>query len=123
MRDIYLGDWSKEWLKSDIGRETMMRDFNISEETLAGVDIVLASYTFQVYDGEALVIFERDGEMYLVEGAHCSCFDLEGQWDEELINVEFLEHKLNNGRFDSNLEGDEEVKRVIAKYIKEKRGH
>ena len=32
---------------------------------------------------DALVFFERGGMLFEVHASHCSCYDLEGQWEPE----------------------------------------
>jgi hypothetical protein len=44
-------------------------------------EVIFASYGSQCYDGDAIVIFERQGKYYTSEGGHCSCSGLEGQWE------------------------------------------
>lgn len=46
-------------------------------------EIIFAAYDIGDYQGHALVIFERDGKLYEVNGSHCSCMGLEGQWQPE----------------------------------------
>jgi len=46
-------------------------------------EILFASYGGGSYDGDAVVIYERDGTLYEVHGSHCSCYGLEGQWEPE----------------------------------------
>lgn len=48
---IYLNDWK------NTGIDGMKRDFNIDESYLEGVEILLASYTYQNYEGNAFVFF------------------------------------------------------------------
>lgn len=45
-------------------------------------DILFAAYgTEESYSGSAIVVFSnRDGQLFIVEGGHCSCNGLEGQW-------------------------------------------
>ena len=62
-----------------------------------GVKILLASYGTGGYEGSAFVLFRRDGQLYEVNGSHCSCYGLENQWDPELTTVEALRHRLTNG--------------------------
>lgn len=62
------------------------------------VNILFASYCYENYSGDAFVLFERDGELYEVNGSHCSCHGLDGQWDEEETNLVTIKHRLNNGR-------------------------
>ncbi len=63
------------------------------------INVLLAIYTYQDYDGSAFVLFERGGKLYEVNGGHCSCYGLEGQWEPEETSVEALRHRLNNGYF------------------------
>lgn len=62
-----------------------------------GVEILLASYSTEGYDGSAFVLFRRDGQLYEVNGSHCSCYGLEGQWEPEPTTVEALRHRMTEG--------------------------
>lgn len=47
-------------------------------------DILFASYDGGTWDGDALVVFrDTDGSLSESNGAHCSCYGLEGQWSPE----------------------------------------
>jgi hypothetical protein len=60
-------------------------------------EVLFASYGGAAYEGDALVIFERDGKLYEVNGYHCSCYGLEGQWSPEETTWEALaERRLRN---------------------------
>jgi hypothetical protein len=59
---MFLNDWENI--------DEMKNDFEISDVELAGVRILLASYTCENYDGSAFVLFERDGKLYEVNGNH-----------------------------------------------------
>lgn len=37
-------------------------------------------------DSSAFIVFERNGEIWEVNGSHCSCYGFEGQWEPELVN-------------------------------------
>lgn len=43
-------------------------------------ELLFASYGGGAYEGDAIVIFEKEGDLYEVSGSHCSCNGLEGQW-------------------------------------------
>ena len=62
-----------------------------------GVDILLASYGTPAYEGYAFVLFRRDGKLFEVNGSHCSCYGLEGQWNPEKTSVEALRFRVKNG--------------------------
>ncbi len=43
--------------------------------------VLYAYYQFEDYSGDAEVLYKRGRRYYLVEGGHCSCHGLEGQWE------------------------------------------
>lgn len=55
--------------------------FQVSEAQVDG--IIAALYGCESYEGSAFILLVREGKLYEVHGSHCSCFGLEGQWDEE----------------------------------------
>ena len=75
-------------------KHDLMHNFEISEKELEGCRILFAAYENESYEGYALVIFSKDGKLYEVNGSHCSCNGLEGQWEPEETNFEAL--KLRN---------------------------
>lgn len=62
-----------------------------------GVEIILAAYGDDNYSGDAFVLFRKDGKLYEVNGSHCSCNGLEGQWEPEETTAEALRHRLDRG--------------------------
>lgn len=79
------------------------------------VEVMLASYTYRDYSGNAFVLFRNtsDGQLYEVNGSHCSCYGLEGQWDPEPTSVAELRHRLNKGYLGQN-EFADELAEVLA---------
>lgn len=100
MNIVYLQDWSES------KRDGMMDDFGITEEQLQGVEILLASYSYEDYSGSAFVLFRKDGKLFEVNGSHCSCYGLserdymgnstESQWDPEETSKEALLKRLDS---------------------------
>lgn len=46
--------------------------------------ILHAVYNTEPYEGSAFVLFKgKGGKLYEVNGGHCSCYGLEGQWKPE----------------------------------------
>jgi hypothetical protein len=43
-------------------------------------EVLFAGYVYESYEGSSLVIWTRDGEVYMDEGGHCSCNGLEGSF-------------------------------------------
>lgn len=74
----------------------------LSKDQWQGVEVLLASYTYQNYEGDAFVLFRKNGQLFEVNGGHCSCHGLEGQWKPEETSVEALEHRLHNGSLGSS---------------------
>jgi hypothetical protein len=62
------------------------------------INILFASYGTDNYSGDAFVLFERDGKLFEVNGSHCSCYGLEGQFDAEETTIEALRHRLIEGK-------------------------
>lgn len=60
-------------------------------------EVLLASYSNEDYSGDAFVLFRKGDKLYEVNGGHCSCYGLEGQWEPEETNVEALRHRLEEG--------------------------
>jgi len=97
---MFLNDWK------DSGLEGMKGDFGIDDTALDGVTVLLASYTYEDYSGDAFVLFARGGKLYEVNGSHCSCYglressysgDTTTQWQPEETTVEALRHRLEKG--------------------------
>jgi hypothetical protein len=65
-------------------------NFEISDKELKGCEIIFADYDTPPYEGSAHVIFRKGGKLYEVNGSHCSCYGLEGQWVPEETLVEAL---------------------------------
>lgn len=84
----------KNWHKYKADMEKELEEFK-------DVNIILASYGNDYYEGEAFVLFEREGRLFEVNASHCSCYGLEGQWNEEVEEVvlEELKNRLKNGTF------------------------
>ena len=61
------------------------------------IKVLLASYAYECYEGDAFVLFRKDDKLYEVNGGHCSCYGLEGQWSPEETTIDTLEHRLKEG--------------------------
>ena len=106
---MYLHDWE------DTGKDGMLKDFGITEKELDGAEVLLATYTYQDYSGDAFVVFKRDGKLYEVVGSHCSCYGLseqdycddasETQWQPEETSIDALKQRLNKGRLGQDYYG------------------
>lgn len=90
---VFLNDWSSEdqVYKNFAGYDN---EYKIDKE---GKKILFASYGYENYSGDAFVLFEENGELYEVNGGHCSCYGLEGQWTPSLASLEELKYRLTEG--------------------------
>lgn len=59
--------------------------FDVDNETaieISKLNIIVAIYDKDSYEGQAFVLFEKDGKLYEVNEYHCSCNGLEN-WEPE----------------------------------------
>lgn len=68
----------------------VISQFSAPSDALANANVLLAWYEYESYSGSAMVIFEKDGKLWEVNGGHCSCNGLEGQWEPEETTWEAL---------------------------------
>ena len=52
-------------------------------ETLKASEVAYAGYDCDNYSGVAVVLYRHNGTWWEVNGDHCSCHGLEGQWTPE----------------------------------------
>jgi hypothetical protein len=71
-------------------------------------NILFASYGQDNYQGDAWVLFEENGKLFEVNGGHCSCYGLEGQWEAEEVVLAELENRLTKGTFGKDFYSDNE---------------
>lgn len=91
---LFLGDFAN--------KEDVKSEFAVKDDSLNNAFILLAWYGHGDYDGSAFVLFEKGGQLYEVNGGHCSCNGLEDQWDPEETSAEALMHRINEGHLGSN---------------------
>lgn len=89
MMSVYLGEFN-DW--ADV-----VREFDLPPETPEPGD-VFALYDTMSYEGDALVIIRRPGELFdVVEANHCSCDGLEYQFNPtEGMPLEAVRAMLNS---------------------------
>lgn len=123
MTEVFLHNWdSKEDMIASF--ENVYRIEELTPEQIAKyahVDVLLASYGTDNYNGDAFVLFRNtnDGKLYENHGSHCSCYGLEDQWGEELVDLDALKHRVTEGSLGSDDYSDNVFKDEILKVIKE----
>lgn len=116
---IYKGIFEK---KEDIIQEFSDYDYSKDDDAQVSIDlddcnILFAWYGHGSYDGSAFVLFNRGTQLYEVNGGHCSCYGLEGQWDPEETSVEALEHRIREGGLGQDTYTDDGVFEVELLYV------
>lgn len=86
-------------------------------EKWKNVNILFASYGCANYSGDAWVLFEQEGRLYEVNGGHCSCYGLEGQWSPEEVDLKELENRLVNGTFGEDDWSDNNFKQALCEFL------
>ena len=76
-------------------KEDVKNQFEVSFPD--SVNILFAYYSYEDYSGDAFVLFEQDGLLYEVNGSHCSCYGLEGQWEPEEVCLEEMNNRFTKG--------------------------
>lgn len=104
MKAIYLERWSD---KQDVAN-----DFSV--ELGKDIHILVACYTYEDYSGNAFVLFEKDNKLFEVNGSHCSCNGLEGQWEPEEVSHAELKHRVKEGNLGRWFAGSEDEILVAA---------
>lgn len=92
----YVGSWDNF--------DEMISDWEIPADKIVPIsdaDVIVAAYGGGAYEGAAFVLFKHDGKLYEVNGSHCSCFGLEGQWNPEETFYETLAKRDPEYTFDT----------------------
>ena len=87
-----------------------------SAEDLKDAEILVAWYGYGSYCGSSFVLYRKDSKLYEVNGSHCSCYGLEGQWEPEETSWAALAMREF---YQSEGEGSGEMKELVQKLIKE----
>lgn len=74
---------AREYEEGNVSRWDTSTPFVPAEGFPTDEQILYASYEAEGYEGYSYALFERDGKLYEVNGSHCSCHGLEGQWSPE----------------------------------------
>jgi hypothetical protein len=82
--------------------------------TLSNENILFAGYGYECYEGNAYVLFEQDGKLYEVEGGHCSCYGLEGQWDPVEATKETIQQRITADNYNMRPWMDD-IKQIVEK--------
>lgn len=68
-------------------------EFDVGEDQekyIDSLDIICAAYNCETYEGDAFVLFRKDGKLYEVNDSHCSCYGLQDFEPEETTKEALL---------------------------------
>ena len=123
----YFGNWEdydemvNDWFKDEFDYETKTYKRKIIEDMAKDEEILFAVYGTYSYEGEAQVLFKRDGKLFEVTGSHCSCNGLETCWEPAEVTWKALamrnydKHKINTSWGDKY---DAEALKFLCNLIK-----
>ena len=75
------------------------KEFEIDDSDLEDVEIIYAQYETGCYEGSCVVLFKKEGKLFLIEASHCSCYGLEDQWDAVEITEKSLKKEIDARKF------------------------
>lgn len=99
-------------------RDDIIKEYEAPKDALRGAKIYLAWYGYGSYCGDSLVVYEKDGKLFEVNGNHCSCYGLEGQWKPEETSWEALAKRSFYDDYDGYTEADRVMKRLVKAHTK-----
>lgn len=93
--------------------EDVIASYEAPKDALDGATVYLAWYGYGSYCGSSLVVFEKDGQLFEVNGSQCSCMGLEGQWKPEKTTWAALAMR----NFDDGCDGAGEANKILAELV------
>ena len=85
--------------------EDVKKEFESECDDILEEEVLFASYGTQGYEGDAIVLIQRNGKLYTSEGSHCSCRGLEEQWELEDLVVGTANRHFRNRRNSMTIKG------------------
>lgn len=74
-------------------------------EPITDFRVLFGSYTYEDYAGNAFLLLAINGQLHENNGSHCSCNDLEDQWDPEVVTVKQLRYRMEDGALGDRSDG------------------
>ena len=109
----------KTYIEGFKSNKDIIGNYAAPSAALDGATVYLAWYGYGSYDGQSLVIFEKDGQLYEVNGSHCSCMGLEGQWSPEETSWKALSMRNLDDKYTSGAaEADKLLKQLVSEHLK-----
>lgn len=103
-----------EFIQEFKNAEDVIGAYEAPADALDGATIHLAWYGYGDYCGSSLVVFEKDGQLFEVNGSHCSCYGLEDQWSPEETSWAALAMRDISGGCDGSAAAREALQKLVA---------
>ncbi len=107
-----------EYISEFKNQKDVIKEYEAPIDALRKAKIHLAWYGYGSYCGDSLVIYEQGGKLYEVNGSHCSCFGLEGQWNPEETSWEALAKRKVGVDCDGSSEAQSRLDRLVKRNLK-----
>lgn len=127
----YGGDYNFRYHRKDFKKSVWPERFPGTTKILndlKGAKILVAWYGHGGYEGSSFVLYQKDGELWEVNGSHCSCGGLEDQWSPEKTSwAAIAKRKWSDTEdpryiFGTGCEGYETTNQMIHKLIQKHGG-
>ena len=115
-----LGEWEDKTTDDvKVAFGDYSRDFSrkVAPDESDGFTIIVANYTQGGYEGYAQLLTEKNGAIFETYASHCSCYDLEGQWDPKPVTRAYVEHRCKNAVAESDYNGTKEYLAACAEWL------
>lgn len=97
--------------------EDIIDQFNAPKGALDNCKVLLAWYGSGSYDGCAFVLYKNNGKLFEVNGSHCSCNGLEGQWYPEKTTWEALKNRKIDSYYDDGKEANDLLHKLVLSHL------
>ena len=108
-KDIYIQEFTNN--------EDVISKYSAPPNAVENAEVLLAWYGYGDYCGSSFVLFKKEGKLYEVNGSHCSCYGLEGQWQPEETNKESLYLRATEGYTFYECESSEVAKERLLEVV------
>lgn len=113
---------NSQFIQNFSSAEDVINSYSAPADALKGAKMYLAWYGYGDYSGMSLVVFEKNKKLYEVNGSHCSCHGLEGQWEPEETSWEALQMRdYYDGSYEGSNDAHEILQSLCKKFLKNKK--
>jgi hypothetical protein len=111
----YFGNWKSH--------EDVVNDFKGYSDSKApdgfptDEEIIYAAYSTPDYEGYALLVYEKDGKLFEVNGSHCSCYGLEECWHPEETSKDAIAMRELSSYYEFEADAIDRFKELFPKKV------